>query len=56
MVATGAAQGDAACQYVLKSNGRDLGAHVAAVCPKISGELLNESVKIVCTGSVWNSW
>lgn len=56
VVATGAANGDKACLAVFENNGRLLGAHVAAVWPKLHEELLGESVQIVCTGSVWNSW
>ncbi|CAG4961418.1 unnamed protein product [Parnassius apollo] len=47
-----AVQGDALCMHLFSEAGAALAAHIAALCSRSA----LPSVRVVCVGSVWNSW
>ncbi|GBP90190.1 N-acetyl-D-glucosamine kinase [Eumeta japonica] len=49
-----ARNGDALSQDLFEAAGMKLGAHVAALAPRIHPEL--RPLRVVCVGSVWRSW
>ena len=48
--------GDPACLALMEENGSLLASHVAALVPKMSHQLVQSGIRIVCVGSVWKSW
>ena len=48
--------GDPACVALMEENGSLLASHVAALVPKMSHQLVQCGIRIVCVGSVWKSW
>jgi len=48
--------GDPACVALMEENGSLLASHVAALVPKMSHQLVQSGIRIVCVGSVWKSW
>lgn len=55
-VVKAAQEGDGFAKWVMAQIGDRLGRHVAGVFPAVQKTMLADGLKLICVGSVWNSW
>lgn len=56
-LALAAQKGDKLCEFLFSEAGSNIAKHVLALLPNVHRELIsNQSLNIVCMGSVWQSW